>query len=105
MDGEGVLGAISDPWKARMKMWEDSFLLRPHFFNTVTKALSTDDPRLPPLPATWEEQGLRERKQEDPFFFREFKDRETGDVINSDPRMFPEALRQRGIQLESFRLV
>jgi hypothetical protein len=59
MDGEGVLGAIPDPWKARMKIWDEDFFFRPHFFNTVTK----------------------------------------------DPRMFPEPLKQRGIQLESFRLV
>lgn len=102
-DGEGLLGPILEPWKLQVKPLGGNYI--PHFFNTSTKVVSMEDPRLPPLPADWEEQAQRDRTQDDPFFLREFQNKVTGEIMNSDPRMLPDALRQRGVRLETFRLV
>jgi hypothetical protein len=102
MDAKSILGPMPDPWK--IQMWKIDGWNIPYFFNTATKTYSTEDPRLPPLPPQWEK-NQRKRTQDDPYFFGEFRNRETGEIMNSDPRMLPAALEQRGVRLESLRLV
>lgn len=62
------------------------------------------DPRLGPLPVQWEEMRP-EGKEVDVNVASRFKNRDTGEVMDSDPRLLPDALRDRGIPLESFCLV
>ncbi|KAK4450969.1 HET-domain-containing protein [Podospora aff. communis PSN243] len=86
MNAEGFLGPVPSPWTARRTL---------------------HDPRLNPLPPDeWEEvQGditLRLEYRDFDLFFR---NKQTGQVLDSDPRMQPEALRQRGVDLGLFRLI
>lgn len=101
--GESLLGPIPAPW--RLQMIQDNIGFRtPQFVNTETEARTTDDPRLGSVPRDWEELEAV-RLPEDPAVFKRFRNKTSGEVIDSDPRMFPEALKQRGVKLETFTLV
>lgn len=102
MDAESLLGPIPDPFK--LELWCPDGFYEIAFYNSSTRKRSIEDPRLPPLSLEWEI-IKRERTQDDPYFFREFRNKITGETRKSDPRMLPEALEQRGVKLEKFRLV
>ncbi|KAF2099199.1 hypothetical protein NA57DRAFT_56813 [Rhizodiscina lignyota] len=74
------------------------------FKNADNDSLASEDPRLGDLPAEWEQLNAV-RTRDDPLFFARFRNKETGKVINSDPRMLPGALEARGVKLHSFKLV
>ncbi|KAK4223690.1 heterokaryon incompatibility protein-domain-containing protein [Podospora fimiseda] len=74
------------------------------FWNKKTK-LTKDDPRLGALPEGWESvKEHRERTGDDPFVYRWFRNVETGEEINWDPRMSIDALKKRGVNIEMFSL-
>jgi hypothetical protein len=101
-DAVGILGSLPDHWRTIIK---GDALGRPtqHFLNIKNGEETVNDPRLGPLPAEWE-RVTSERLAEDPATFERFRNLETGAVLNSDPRWFPDALLARGIQLGSFSL-
>lgn len=103
MDAESILGAIPDPWQMKMRK-DDGRVYKPYFYNISTGKILFEDPRLPPLSSEWE---IIERKRthEDPSFFKDFRNIISGETLNSDPRMLPDALEERGVKLETFRLV
>jgi hypothetical protein len=97
------LGPLPAPWKLRYRSCHfGGFQAR--FFNSATSEESVHDPRLGPLPEKWEWMQAQ-RTREDPYFFEKYRNKETGEVINSDPRMLPKALRARGVELEMITLV
>jgi hypothetical protein len=103
MDAQALLGPLPSPWMmviARI----DSNISRHEFFNTQTTEQTSRDPRLGALPVEWEEVEM-----EDEVRVREalqhYRNTETGEVINSDPRLLPEALEARGVKVETFVLV
>lgn len=102
MDGEALLGPIPNQWRIEMRKG-DGFD-KPFFHNTSIGESSTEDPRLRPLPVEWEIVP-RNRRQEDPYFFKDFRNRTTAEVMTSDPRMLPEVLKERGVKLETFQLI
>ena len=102
MEGEGLLGHIAQPWKPQYHNVDGMNTL--HFFNSDTKVVSPDDPRAGPLPDEWEP-APRRPTADDPREFAHFKNKATGEIINSDPRLLPGALRSRGVALETIRLV
>jgi hypothetical protein len=75
------------------------------FYNSETNTTCDEDPRLGLLPEEWEVVDCGERTSEDPRIFRCFKNKQTGEIVNSDPRMEPEALSRRGVELRTFALV
>ena len=101
-DGEGLLGPIPQPWELQYRNI-DGYRI-PNFFNTLTETVSTEDPRLGHWPIEWET-VQRQRTADDPYEFAHFRNKVTGAVMNGDPRMLPEALRQRGIELKTIRLL
>jgi hypothetical protein len=102
MDGESFLGPLPDPWKLRLLSRNGSFV--PEYVNPLTDKQQSEDPRLPPLADGWK-MLQRERTQDDPEFFQDFRNEQTGRVLNSDPRLLPEALAERAVPLETFRLI
>lgn len=106
---EALLGEMPAPWEVRFEGTSHSFPIE--FYNRSTKELSREDPRLPPLSPEWERMERvspgdgRLLFEEFRFAFQEFRNKVTGEIISHDPRMSPEALRQRGVKLETFRLV
>jgi hypothetical protein len=102
MNGEGLLGPIPDPWEVQEVVVSNYYV--PYYFNTITKTVSVDDPRLDTLSVEWERIPT-ERTADDPLHFAFFKNRYTGKILNSDPRMLPTALEERGLNLRLFPLV
>ncbi|MCJ1432890.1 hypothetical protein MMC27_002248 [Xylographa pallens] len=74
MDGEGVLGPLPKPWKIHL-VDIDHYLV-PQYVNTGTNEAFLDDPRLPPLDPQWS-MTTRQRTQDDPWLFRDFRNAET----------------------------
>ena len=103
MDADSILGPIPHPF--RQEYWCPDGFYEVAFYNVSTGERSSEDPRLCQLSPEWEI-VKRERRQDDPYFFTgEFRNKWTGDTMTSDPRMLPNALEQRGVTLERFRLV
>jgi len=106
MDGEAFLGPIPPRYRVQIKRdVDDSWgYENPHFLDVETGEFIKKDPRLGPVPDIWEELML-ERTPDDPRTYTKFRNKITGEVINSDPRLFPAALEERGVKLETFSLV
>lgn len=105
MSGEALLGPLPDPWECRLKKipngggyWE------PWYWNSVTKTSSQEDPRQGELPPEWEK-FTRERTLDDPLLLLWHRNKATGEIINSDPRLLPESLAARGVKVRTFRLI
>ena len=103
MDGEQLLGSLPDFWTLRMLADADGREV-PCYFHGETKKLTRNDPRLPSLSSEWE-RVQRRRTQDDPSFFQDYRNKTTGEILNFDPRLTPEALKQRGVSLKTFRLI
>ncbi|KAI0192103.1 heterokaryon incompatibility protein-domain-containing protein [Xylaria flabelliformis] len=103
MDGEAILGDVPDPWKVEFYR-DDMGVSVPHFRNTETDQLTTEDPRLGPLPDGWE-RVKRDRRVNDPRWFDCFVNKVSGETLNADPRMREGELKERGITLKNFKIV
>ena len=99
MEGEALLGQIPVPWTVQYSGQYDRI-----FLNKETKEKTVEDPRLCSLPPDWESVEVT-RTNDEPIHFGYFRNKKSGEVMNSDPRMLPEALEKRGIKLEKFCLV
>ena len=73
-----------------------------YFFNSETGETTAEDPRLGRL-AKWD-RIERVVDWDDSMQYDFFKHKETGEVINYDPRLEPEALEAKGMQLTWFSL-
>jgi hypothetical protein len=74
------------------------------FVDRWSNTETLEDPRLDSLPPKWV-RAPYERLPGDPAIFEKFKNMETDEIINYDPRMSLDALKARGIELEMFKLV
>ncbi|KAM7206030.1 Heterokaryon incompatibility protein (HET) domain containing protein [Rhypophila sp. PSN 637] len=103
-DGAGLLGQLPPPWRGRIeilpyeryKLW---------FYNGETKEYSVDDPRLSGVGLGDWERIEHEMEPDDAEIHDYFRNTKTGEVLDSDPRMVPDALGRMGVELESFTLV
>ena len=107
--GIGLLGPLPEPWVAKV----DTRDLRSfcEFFNTETGDYTKEDPRLPSLKdGDWERVEDHETAAGDPLVYDYFRNKVTGEVMNSDPRLLPDALekfweeKRMDKKLEWFRL-
>ncbi|KAI0386421.1 HET-domain-containing protein [Hypomontagnella monticulosa] len=105
MDGEAFLGSIPPSWSVVMEPGRGLAYI-PHYYNKDTDHTSAEDPRLEqtPIPPEWEPIDW-EWTRSDPIICAKFRNKETGEVINSDPRLSHEALIARGIPLKTITLV
>jgi len=102
MDGESLLGPLPPSWKVRVEL--NGSIMEPRYLDTERNIMVREDPRLENLPAEWE-RIEQQRTADDPIMFAPHRNKSTGEIINWDPRMSPENLRARGINLQTFRLV
>ncbi|KAF2671445.1 hypothetical protein BT63DRAFT_217171 [Microthyrium microscopicum] len=102
-DGEALLGPLPSPWRSILGILADGFL-RLGFRRHGTEEFELEDPRVDPISEPWERMDYH-RERHDPKFFEKFRNKDTGEVINSDPRMLPDALRARGVNLRTFSLI
>jgi hypothetical protein len=101
-DAVGILGPLPRNW--RVVISGDAFGRPLHrYLNLRTFKQTAEDPRLGPLPSEWKRVAY-ERSSDDPAFFEVFSSSATGETITSDPRLSPEALKLRGVKLETFQL-
>jgi hypothetical protein len=103
MDSEILLGPLPVGTELRVA-FDMYFVEQPHFFNHKTRKSTTKDPRLPPLPAEWKEVMTQDKLWPNKKV-EAFENMNTGQILHSDPRMLPDALRARGVPLEEFALV
>ncbi|KAJ3541888.1 hypothetical protein NM208_g4387 [Fusarium decemcellulare] len=103
-DGGAILGHLPKPWMTQIHMDRQSLINDWCYVNTETGERTKDDPRLSPLPDEWERIKV-ERTWDDPAEFEAFRHRDTHEVIKSDPRLSPEALKALGVELTEFTLV
>ncbi|KAK7431767.1 hypothetical protein QQZ08_001707 [Neonectria magnoliae] len=107
-DSQALLGPLPSPWRVQVfDHFEHEFRHYNYYFNPDTDTLTPEDPRLEALPE-WEripfDKLERRLTGDDPEVLDFFKNTTDGRVVNSDPRMLPESLRKRGVELETFVL-
>ncbi|KUJ13698.1 HET-domain-containing protein [Mollisia scopiformis] len=98
MNGEALLGPVSRPWRSKRRMnwrgvWEACF----EHEKTEQLLDVAEDPRLYSVPDEWER-----LENDDPHHIQKWKNTQTGEIINSDPRLLPDALVERGVMLQMF---
>ncbi|KAK2763903.1 hypothetical protein FQN54_009522 [Arachnomyces sp. PD_36] len=104
LDAEALLGQLPSPWKLQMLRTTLGYQSA-RFVSEETEEEAEEDPRLPPLPKTWRH-IKRDPTNEDPWdFVADYENIESGEILNSDPRMLSEALVRNGVKLEWLRLV
>lgn len=102
-DAVGILGTLPDQWKVIIK--GDAFgRPTPRYVSLQEYCEIENDPRLGSLPQSWERVSCN-RSAEDPSIFEKFLSHETGEEVDSDPRLFPDALIARGVELEYLPLI
>jgi len=106
MDGEAILGELKSAWRIEIEKEETRKTWTPRYFSTETALECYSDPRLIDIPFTqgWEPlKGVN--TNDDPIICTNFRHRESGEVINYDPRLTPEALKSRGISIKSLTII
>jgi hypothetical protein len=105
-DGIVLLGPLPKHIQVQIDKSPSGYSAMHIYRNIKTGDTSQEDPRLPTLDKTiWERLPLRERQLDDPALVQHFRDQRTREVVDSDPRLLPDALRRRGVILQSFDLV
>jgi hypothetical protein len=102
-DAEPLLGPLRDPWRFQVKVGGTGGRAY-YFHNPVTNEDRMLDPRLEPLPSEWEPCEAEESSDEAERVAW-FRNKDTGETLNSDPRMLPEALESRGVDVRKIQLV
>jgi hypothetical protein len=102
MDSEALLGPLSQEWIVQQVRVAGRY--RPKYLNAKTEETFSDDPRLGPLPEGWQRIDVVPTA-DDPLHIDYFHNTITGERMNSDPRLLPAALEQRGVRLQTLRLV
>jgi hypothetical protein len=101
MNGEALLGDLSRSWTVQEHHKDSQTVFK--YYNRDTECLTSEDPRLPSLDESWRK-VCRQRTADDPLHVTYFEHIPTGQIINSDPRLLPDVLRSRGVNLETFAL-
>jgi hypothetical protein len=101
-DGKELLGPLPDGWILVIN-WEYG-QFNPVFKNTETNECFYEDPRLVDMDDDWEcinEEAMKSSM----YAVRRYKHKVTGETCVGDPRMTPDALRARGVPIETISLV
>ncbi|KAF2811268.1 uncharacterized protein BDZ99DRAFT_415778 [Mytilinidion resinicola] len=104
-DATALLGSLPEHWRVQVRVGvfgEDSYSLCNS--TTGSRVPMSEDPRLGPLDNGWEAIE-RDRVHGDPAIFEMYRNRITGEEMDSDPRMRPEALKARGVKIQTFPLI
>ncbi|KAH7070729.1 heterokaryon incompatibility protein-domain-containing protein [Paraphoma chrysanthemicola] len=104
MDGEALLGPLPSGYGVKVDS-DDNSDWHQFLIDSSTGQSSRSDPRLDPLPTPWEQCVAPDRLWAAAKKVDAFKNRDTGEIMYTDPRMLPAALRARGVPLQDFLLV
>ena len=101
MDGAGLLGKLPSNWQRVDRHDPDAKGEYDAFINRDAGIVQIEDPRLGPLPPGWQIADHRNK-----HMWNKYTNKAAGIVgTHFDPRMSPEALKARGIDLQEYRLV
>jgi hypothetical protein len=100
VDDESYLGPLPSLWKVQFRKGTSQLFTR-GFLDTLSGQTSSEDPRMGQLPSDWEKVEGAIGSSALP----EFKNKITGEIVNADPRLFPEHLKKRGINVQLVHLV
>jgi hypothetical protein len=99
MNGEAFLGPLPRCFNIAFTFIEGDNSFSRVFFECETGKVLDEDPRLGPLPTGW-----RIFKMDDGQH-RWYVNEDDGEPTRSDPRLCPEILRERGIELKVFEII
>lgn len=101
MDGAGLLGMLPSNWQLVSRYDPVTTIDYGAFVDRDTGIVQVEDPRLGPLPPGWRIANHRDKHVINTYT------NEAAGIFRSkfDPRMSPEALKARGIDLQEYRLV
>ncbi|RSL61644.1 hypothetical protein CEP53_005041 [Fusarium sp. AF-6] len=105
-DGAALVGLVPGPREVKIFKGPGGLWDAWGIWNSETKEWDSEDGRLSRawLPDVWESAEI-ERTRNDPAICRFFRNKVTGEVVNSDPRFEPEILRTKnGVELEEIVL-
>ena len=100
MDGAALLGPLPSNWQLVRRYFEEHSIHYNVFLDHQTGEFQPEDPRLGPLPAGW---YITDHKEKNACNL--YANDETGERTWFDPRMTPEALTARGVEMREFQLV
>ncbi|KAI0187502.1 HET-domain-containing protein [Astrocystis sublimbata] len=103
MDGEALLGELESPWAVEYVLEEDGER-RTAYANAETDEKTSNDPRLGSTTPEWQPIAWV-RTTADPYFCSKFRNTRTSEIINFHPQLFPNALRERCIDIMRVTLV
>jgi len=102
MDGEAILGLLPDHYQVVRRMEPSTGGLAWACMDCRNGNIQLEDPRLGLMPQGW--QTVRYTETEEMYYQRFVHESENG-MTFSDPRLTPNALKERGINLLVFDLV
>lgn len=100
-DGDALLGPLPEFWQIEMNRLGRTFYRV--FRNSQTREKTGLDHRLGPLPDGWE--GIQHPDVSAMPLFHMFKCNTSDEPTKFDPRLSPELLKAKGINLTTFELV
>ena len=100
MDGAAYLGPLPTKWQRTARYFEGFATNYYTFVNLQTGEFQVEDPRSGPLTAGW---YISDHERKDALNL--YANDETGVRTRFDPRMTPEALTARGVEMREFQLV
>ncbi|KAK4495200.1 hypothetical protein PRZ48_013527 [Zasmidium cellare] len=103
MDSEALLGPLPEGWIVTQRFVHLRQL--PRYINVPENRSQLDDPRLGELSTGWRRIANRHLTPDDPVVVDYFENVDSGEIINYDPRMTADALRSRGVKLETLAFV
>lgn len=102
-DANILLGPLRDGWAVEAFTDASGFTYHHRYVNRQQGVVADEDPRLEPL-VGWE-RIYRDKTSCEPELFQYFRNMTSGEEMNSDPRLSPQALESRGVNLQTFKLV
>lgn len=108
MDAEALLGPLPAGWSFQARM-DSRGLDIAGYLNADTEnwVSAENDPRLGPPPDDWEfvPRSHWHTRTHEAAKYQEWRNTVTGRIVTSDPRLLPNTLEQRGVELVNFDLV
>jgi len=100
-----LIGSLLSNMRAQMGKTPSGYSAVQTYLDLDTGLTCSEDPRLQPLETFNEwERHPHEWDADDPALFEYYKNVWTGEVLNSDTRLLPSALSNKGVPLRTFDL-
>lgn len=104
-DASGLLGPLPPDWSVQIHPRDASAMQQQMYANAKTGEQTSQDPRLGAMPPAWRPLDATDREALNlDADGNAYRNEATGEVLEDDPRLLPDALRARGVALETFVL-